>query len=177
MENAIKVPLLPIHQKYRYTCGVAALQSILVYYNLYPYKQEDLINKLMADTEVGTEPVNIVKYAKKMKLKVKEYHEMTSQQLRGQLNKQHPVICLIQAWGSPENYISGSDGHYIVAVGYDEENFYFVDPILEGVFGYLPAEEFERRWYFNDENQKLKQYGIAIWQTGFQYTPRAEKIS
>lgn len=170
----IQVPL--IRQKYTYTCGVAALQAVMVYYNVYPDTQEKLIESLKADPIVGTEPENIIKFAKKKGLKTKEFHEMTLKQLKTQIDQHHPVICLIQAWGKPEEYIDGYSGHYVTAVGYDEINFYFVDPAIEGVLGFLPIEEFERRWYFSDSKEVLKQYGIAIWKSKFQYVQRFVKI-
>lgn len=176
-ENSIKIFLPLIRQKYKYTCGVAALQSILVYYHLYSDYQKKLIEQLNADSVVGTEPENIVRFAKKQKLKVREHHDMGLSKLKTQINKKHPVICLIQAWGDPDIYIKGFSGHYVVAVGYDNDNFYFVDPALEGIMGFLPNEEFERRWYFSDDvNPPLKQYGIAIWKPGFHYSRRICKI-
>lgn len=175
-DNAIKIFLPLIRQRNNYTCGVAALQSILVYFNINVEKQKDLMIKLNANKEVGTEPEDIIRFARKQKLTVKEYHDMSLTELKGRLNKKHPVICLIQAWGQQEQYLKGYSGHYVVAVGYDKEHFYFVDPAMEGIMGYLPHDEFERRWYFSDRNETLNQYGIAMWKPAFHYTRRVSKI-
>ncbi len=173
----IKIFLPLIKQKFNYTCGVAVLQSILVYYNLYNDIQDVLIKKLEADTIIGTEPYNIIKFAKKQGLKVKEYQEMTIDQLKSQLNKKHPVICLIQAWGNPDTYEKGYHGHYVIAIGYNDKHFYFVDPVLEGVLGVLSIEQFEKRWYFSDGKDHLNKYGIAIWKPRFHYCHRANFIN
>lgn len=175
-DNAIKVHLPLIRQRNNYTCGVAALQSVLTYFNINIDQQKELMKQLEADRNVGTEPENIIKFAKKQKLIAKEYHKMTLPDVKFHLNKKRPIICLIQAWGKQEQYIGGGSGHYVTAVGYDKEHFYFVDPAMEGIMGYLPHEEFERRWYFSDETEVLHQYGIVIWKPAFHYTHRAAKI-
>lgn len=175
-DNAIKVFLPLIRQRNNYTCGVAALQSVLMYFNINIDQQKELMKQLDADKTVGTEPENIVKFAKKQKLIVKEYHKMSLENVKMHLDKKHPIICLIQAWGEEESYLKGYSGHYVVAVGYDKENFYFVDPAMEGIMGYLPYEEFERRWYFSDKTEVLHQYGIVIWKPSFHYCRHVAKI-
>ena len=173
----IKIFLPLIRQKFNYTCGVAVLQSILVYYNLYFDLQQTLIKQLNADTITGTEPKNIIKFARKQSLKVKEFNDMTLDQLKAELDKKHPVICLIQAWGEPTEYNKGYSGHYVIAVGYNDKHFYFVDPALEGIMGQMTYKQLESRWFFSDGQTSLNHYGISIWKPRFHYCHRAVEIS
>lgn len=56
------------------------------------------------------------------------------------------------------------DGHYVVAIGYDEKYIYFEDPSILGGIGYIPKSEFLRRWhdYDMDITNKYIHYGMSI---------------
>jgi uncharacterized protein YvpB len=53
------------------------------------------------------------------------------------------------------------DGHFIVAIGYDDQNFYFEDPSLAGRRGFIPIAEFDQRWHEDDSGHKLR-LGLVI---------------
>jgi hypothetical protein len=78
-----------------------------------------------------------------------------------------PVICSIQAYADddkPKDYTKDGNGHYVVAIGYDENgNWYFMDPSAnyKGTpanprYAYLPEAEFLKRWH-EDEGMHGKQ--------------------
>jgi len=51
-----------------------------------------------------------------------------------------PVLVAIQAYRSDERIAwedCWDDGHYVVVIGYDQNNIYFEDPSLLGSVGYI----------------------------------------
>lgn len=99
---------------------------------------------------------------------------MTLAQLEKCLDECKPVICSIQAYADStpamqraEVYKKDDNGHYLVAIGYDDGNIYFMDPSLTGRRGFLPKAEFVARWHDNEgsvEQPKLITHlGLVIW--------------
>jgi len=168
----IRVPLA--RQAQNYTCGVAALQSILGYHRE-DIRQDVLAKKLKADPQEGTHYRQIEKYARKDGYTVADYQEMTLADLEGLLDAGNPVICLIQAWAkSGTNYATDwKDGHYVVAVGYDSANVYFMDPSTLGDFTYIPVDQFLARWHDKDttSGKKLVHFGICLQKPGPLFDP------
>ncbi len=168
----IRVPLA--RQAQNYTCGVAALQSILGYHRE-DIRQDVLAKKLKADPQEGTHYQQIEKYARKDGFTVADYREMTLADLEGLLDAGNPVICLIQAWAkSGTDYATDwKDGHYVVAVGYDSANVYFMDPSTLGDFTYIPVDQFLARWHDKDttSGKKLVRFGIVLQKPGPLYDP------
>lgn len=55
--------------------------------------------------------------------------------LQGYLSRNIPVIVLFQAWRDdtdPPYILDNQNGHYVVVVGYDNENLYIEDPWILG---------------------------------------------
>ena len=82
--------------------------------------------------------------------------------LKAYLDRGVPVICSIQAYGGPgADYTKDDNGHYVVAIGYDEaDNFYFKDPAANNEdaaanprYAYLQKDEFLKCWH-EDEGMK-----------------------
>jgi uncharacterized protein YvpB len=78
------------------------------------------------------------------------------------------VIVLVQAWA--DRYLTASewrrnfdDGHYVVVVGYDEQNLYFEDP-ASFHRTWLKKKEFLARWHDQDPatGEKLMQAGMVL---------------
>ena len=79
--------------------------------------------------------------------------------------KRQPVICLIQAWTDRKgnNYAKDwDDGHYVVAVGYDPKNIYFMDPCTLGNYTFIPTDEFLQRWHDKDTSEKLNHFALTL---------------
>ena len=164
-------------QTHDYDCGPTALQSILAYYGI----NEDLekiieLSGTKSDgspSEKGTYIEELKNTAEKYGLKT-ELKAMTMKDIEKYLNKKIPVIMLIQAWGEVktsdwENL--WSDGHYVVAIGYDRKKIYFEDP--ESVFRtYLYREELGKRWHDIRGEKKYINYGLAVYGKKPAYNPK-----
>ena len=160
--NLIRVPL--IRQYNSYGCGVAALQSIFGYYGQ-DYRGDKLSKALGTTSGNGTDYKNMVRVAEKEGYTVQTYAGMTVDQLKVFIDAKTPVLLVIQAWATqPVDWANDwKDGHYVVAVGYDNDNFYFMDPATVGNYTYIPVAELPSRWHDKDQRRKeLYQFGIVI---------------
>ena len=144
------------------------------------------------DPRVGSHPDQIRRLARHYRLKVREYDPMSFAQLRQELRWRHPVMIMIQAYGLKRqgkrrhmawrrNYTPDwDDGHWVIAIGYDREGFFFEDPVLEARRGWLSSEELLHRWHdTGPHGRHLPFYGAAIWKPGqhvSSYVTQAERI-
>jgi predicted double-glycine peptidase len=180
--NVIPVPNM--HQPNGWTCGASAMQAVCAYYGTGPTDLKTYIDHLGTTKRNGTEPEPIRDYARELGLQVDMKIDMTMAELKDALDKRWPVICEIQAWSEnsdpkPEVYYNeNKNGHYVVAVGYDTKNIYFEDPSTIHALGYIPTDEFDKRWHEKDKSGLHHHLGIVIWQkTGeTPYLQHAEKI-
>jgi len=108
---------------------------------------------------------------------------MTIDELKDYLDEEKPVICNIQAWGEPKYYKTADSGHYVVAIGYDDEKIYFEDPSIDEHRGYLSYKDFDKRWHDKEtDNVHTDHLGIVIWKSkrawdrDSQYVVKARKI-
>lgn len=159
--NLLRLPL--IRQATNYTCGVAALQSILAYYGE-DLREDTLAKELRADRRHGTRYRQIVQFAKKRGYEVEVTLGCSSKALKDFIDAGKPTLVLIQAWPNKAVDFSGdwNDGHYVVAVGYDQERFYFMDPSTVAQYAYVPFVEFEKRWHDVDGRTKLQHFAVTI---------------
>jgi len=159
--NLIHVPLT--RQATDYTCGVAALQSILYYYGK-EFREDQLAKKLQAEPKRGTQYPKIVEFARSLGFRVDVQTHMTLPHLKRLIDERKPVIVLIQAW--PESPVDWSkdwkDGHYAIALGYDTDNLYFMDPSTLGHYTFIPIPEFLDRWHDVDDGIPLPHFGMTI---------------
>lgn len=82
---------------------------------------------------------------------------MTLIQLESYLRRKKPVIIALQAWRDESQEKESweniwNSGHYVVVVGFDKDNFYFMDPWFKGSWNYLPKRELVSRWHDVDGN-------------------------
>lgn len=163
IKNNIKVPLT--RQALNYTCGASAFQSILYYYGI-EYSEGDLADLLHSDTLDGTHYQNIVSIANALNFNVETKTNATFADLKHYLDLKKPVIILIQAW-TDQSVVDWKndwiDGHYVVAIGYDQNNVYFMDPSTLGNYAYIPKPEFMDRWHDIDgTNDTLTHFILSI---------------
>lgn len=164
-EDAVKVHLPKVEQTKGYSCGAAALRAVCGYFGVGPEDEDELIDLLDSD-ENGTMPTDIVRVARKLGLHAFMRQQMTIDSLKTRLEKKIPVICAVQAWGKPRQYDEEYSGHYVVAIGYDDDKVYFEDPILTKTRGFLSNKDFLNRWHDTDrEGKKYVRLGISIWRT------------
>lgn len=175
--SCIRVRVPPVRQPDGYTCGVAALQSVLHYYG-HSVRFDALSAALGADPDQGTNHRRIAAYAQAHGIDVMIFTEMGLDALRALIDAGIPVIVALQAWGdNPQaGYVDRwDDGHYVVVVGYDHDSFYFMDPSTLGNYTYLPIAEFLARWHdcYSDAGQTVRfhQFGMAFLAPEVCYIP------
>ena len=188
--SAIWVNLPDTTQQTRYSCGASSLQSIAKYFGLGPDDEWEFVNDLHMDKRVGSHPDQIVTAATRYGLATKLYLPMTLKELHAELRQNHPVMLMIQAWGAEgggnqkkarSKYADWwADGHWVVAIGFDDDAVYFEDPSLQAVRGYLLNHELEERWHDTARhNVHMEHLGLAIWLEGIKqsaYHNRAQRI-
>ncbi len=163
-----KVELLDFpntRQSFEYSCGPSAVQAVMAYYGE-DFRESELIALLKTSKDEGTYIKDIVAFFHYKGFSTKEKHKMTTDELFGYIDKNIPVIVLIQAWGSEKDFQNHyrdcwNDGHFVVVIGYTEKKVLISDPALFNV-GYIPVAEFVDRWHDIDE-VKTYQIGIAVY--------------
>ena len=55
------------------------------------------------------------------------------------------------------------DGHYVVLVGYDDDNLYFMDPSTARFCAYIPRDEFVQRWHDTVGANNAKKQHMTIF--------------
>lgn len=148
--------------------GIAALQAVFAYYGL-DGRQDVLRQRL---TERGGSPNDfrqIVRVANEYGLKATVMSKMTEQQLRDQIGKGFPVLVAVQAWVEGGGTRSITDwarrkenGHWLVALGYDDMAFYFEDPAIFGI-GAIRRDVMPFRWHdYDAKGNRLEHVGIVV---------------
>jgi hypothetical protein len=67
------------------------------------------------------------------------------------------------------------DGHYVVLAGYDERNYFFMDPSTSSHYAYIPKTQFGDRWHDvlgnGSDAQNLQHMTIFVHGTTDPYQP------
>ncbi|HVC95256.1 MAG TPA: C39 family peptidase [Pirellulales bacterium] len=169
-DGAIKIPIPTVAQPDESSCGAAALMSVCRYFGVGPDSIDEYVDALGTNERTGTYYKDIVAYARRMGLDASSEFDMTAEQLQDLVGKRIPVICSIQAHASdPSVYDdpdSNDDGHYVVAVGFDRDNVYFMDPSIKDRRGFLSWRDFEKRWHENeatrDEPEVYRHHAVIL---------------
>jgi ABC-type bacteriocin/lantibiotic exporter with double-glycine peptidase domain len=155
------LPFPDLRQTYDFDCGACALQAVFEYYGI--DVREDFIMKCAHTTHNGTCPEGIKKTAEKFNLDC-NISSITIDDIKKHINKNIPVILDIQAWSTNPQCTDWQhdwkDGHYVIAIGYDNQKMYFEDPSTIGR-DYLTIKELQSRWHDITQNGK-KLYHCAI---------------
>ncbi len=170
--NLIKVPMS--RQATDYTCGVAALQSVLAYYGD-EQREDALAKELRSGPKHGTAYQEIMRVAQKKGFSVEVFTDISMDDLKKLIDLGKPVICLIQAWPEKKvDYVNDwDDGHYVVAIGYDENNIFFMDPSTLGNYTFIPIREFLERWHDTDLKERLVHFAMVVEKSKPKYDPEA----
>ncbi|MHC1760019.1 MAG: C39 family peptidase [Negativicutes bacterium] len=99
-----------------------------------------LSTEVKPDQENGTNYLNVASFAKSLGFDVNIRTHMTLDELKRHIDQKRPILLAIQAWADSKfSYLSNQneDGHYVVAIGYDDKNFYFMDPSTLGHYTYI----------------------------------------
>ncbi len=178
----LRVPL--VRQSTSYTCGIACVQSILRYGGYdFDVREDILAEELSADGEKGTEYRKIVEYLNSVRYSTENATEgvqvfsavprtnMSLEQLTDCIDQGKPVIICLQAWA--DSAVPGDvqtvdysdiweEGHYVIAVGYNERNIFFMDPSTAETYAFIPKDEMLSRWHDRDDNSDLLNFGIIV---------------
>ena len=165
--KAIKLLNYPdVRQSTKDRCGMACVQTVLQYYGE-DYREDELYNYLrdkstsMSDLRENASLENIIKLFNEKEYKVDD-RSMNINDIISYINRDIPVIVLIQAWGEETDYSEEwGDGHYVVAIGYTRNKILFEDPSCFQIC-YLTHEDFMSRWHDQDGDKKYINYGIAV---------------
>jgi predicted double-glycine peptidase len=163
VQHFIYTPL--VKQNTEYTCGVAALRSVLHYYGVADGHEAELAETLGSDPEGGTSYHAMADYAKSVGLTATTETNMTIDRLASLIDRKQPVILAIQAWADDpavDYKESFENGHYVVATGYDDANVYFMDPYTRASYTFIPRGELEGRWHDADIDGDLEHFGLII---------------
>jgi predicted double-glycine peptidase len=165
LKSLIRVPI--VNQASDFTCGVAAMLSVLYYWD----KKEDdyetnLAKRLKANDKDGVVSTQIERYARSRDFQVLRKEDMDLEEIEDFIRDGKPVLVLLQAW--PDSKRAGwkgkwENGHFAVAIGSDVDNIYFMDPSMLGNYTYIPKKEFIARWHDRDGNKKVHHLGVVIW--------------
>jgi len=175
--NLIRLP--KTRQATNFTCGVAALQSILYYYGD-EFREDRLAEKVKAGPEWGTGYRDIIEFAKSLGYDAFAKTGWTLQEVKHSIDKGIPVMVAFQAWSEETEKRPWKerkdDGHYAVIVGYDQHHVFFMDPSTLGNYAYISFEEFEDRWHDSDGRDLTDvviHLGLSISKPKSAYDPEA----
>jgi hypothetical protein len=152
--NLVRVPA--VKQRTGYSCGNAATLALLRFWrwDLYAGIDEaDLYLPLETTDARGTEPEPIAAFLKSRAGVDAEYRhgDVGIEDIERAVDLGQPPIVDLQAWRDHETPWRDlwDAGHYVVTVGYDDENIFFMDPstMTPGPYAYLPREELDERWH------------------------------
>lgn len=137
----IKMPYFK--QESWYTCGPACLRMVLSFFGI--ARTEAEVMKECDTTELGTTTAKISTAAYKFDLKSSPLKNANLDDIKNDLRKGRPVIVLIDP-----SYLYGGIsgfGHFIVIVGFSDEEIIYHDPdASEGKYLHINYEVFQNSW-------------------------------
>jgi ABC-type bacteriocin/lantibiotic exporter with double-glycine peptidase domain len=149
-----------------FDCGACALQCVLVYYGR-PEREDAIAMAAGTNPAEGTSIAGMLSVLQHFALK---YFAGTMQldDVLAAIDCGWPVIVALQAYSnSPRRYQDDNeDGHYVVAIGYDEEEgrcqkILFEDPSAYTRTWLTPAE-LAARWHDVDGGRPLLHWGCIV---------------
>jgi predicted double-glycine peptidase len=171
-KDAVMMPLM--RQGTYYTCGVASLQSCLVYWQVYDHPEQFLAEQCGTTEEQGTPPENIVSVAQSYNLTAYMKEKSTLEDVQAAVKDGFTVMLDVQAWTYDDPTTldwsqDWEDGHYVVFVGMDDKFVFIMDPSTAGTYGYVPREQFLSRWHDYEQladGSRREYYQLAIFIKG-----------
>lgn len=151
-------------QVYNYDCGSNSVLSVLQYYGY--MGREDKIMELADTDKDGTSGEGICDALNYFKVRYEEKQGMTVEEIRELIDRGFPVIISIQAYPDElgkDLSKSVEDGHFVVAIGYDEGGIILEDPSC-CYRTYLTDKELMERWHDEDEyHWSLVVFGTPVY--------------
>ena len=156
-DNTLPVPLVRQHEDY--SCGDVATLALLRYWKWDDFAhtpETALYAPLHTSAKDGTDPAPMADYLSRVAGVSAEYQsgDVGVADLERAVDRGEPPIVDIQAWQDVQRLADlkpwqtdWNDGHYVVLVGYDARNFFFMDPSTHGTYAFIPRGELEARWH------------------------------
>jgi predicted double-glycine peptidase len=167
----VTLPVPTVPQSTDFSCGSACLMAVMRFWlgeELKVERENELWSMLQTDPETGVEPERMAAAARAFGLSAEHRLGMTVEDLRRQLQMGHTVILMVQAWQTePVPWAQDWDhAHYVVLVGMDASNAYFMDPAPEAQALKLPQipiplAELPDRWH-NPAVDGSPEYGFGL---------------
>jgi len=150
-----------LRQIYNYDCGACAVSCVLAYCGL--DIREEWIAKLAETTPDGTSMAGIVKVFNYFGLPTYVGEKRNIKQLCHAIDCGFPTIIALQAYRSVnvDWKDDWEDGHYVVAIGYNNSRIYFEDP-SSYKRTWLSHEELMDRWHDIEGDKKIYQWGCTV---------------
>lgn len=143
-------------QQTDYTCGPAALRSLLAGVGIHA-SEEELSRRSGCTFKDGTHPQGLVAAAESFGLGVAARPGWTL----GELESSTPVLTCIQAQGTQEEYDADESGHYVVVQMVRNGVVHYLDP-SEGETS-LRAQDFVSRWHDKETDGSITvRWGMTI---------------
>jgi predicted double-glycine peptidase len=157
-----ELALPDVRQATDYTCGAAALQSILAYFGE-ESREDRLAQELGATPEAGVPPQALLRVARAHGLIAELRENLSLSDLARAVDQGTPVLIALQAWPDKPRHSFANEweqGHYVVVVSVERERLIFEDPSLLGSRGVLSLRDFEDRWHDTDGKKRYVRMGI-----------------
>jgi ABC-type bacteriocin/lantibiotic exporter with double-glycine peptidase domain len=168
-----KVLIYPeTRQVYDYDCGANSLMSMLVFAGV--EEREERIMKLAGTTkEDGTQTEGVLFAFGYFGQPIKAGCGMTPADLRKAVDKGFPTMLTLQAYRDAEIIIPYKDiwdqGHWVVAIGYEDDRIIFEDP-ASFHRTWLRDGELIERWHDTDggtgNGKKIVGWGCTLMVSG-----------
>jgi ABC-type bacteriocin/lantibiotic exporter with double-glycine peptidase domain len=148
-------------QTFCYDCGANGLVSFLVYGGV--EEREDRVALLAKTTKNGTDPAGILRVLNYYGLPYTAGDHMQPDNLRAGIDQGFPTILALQAYRASHRPYRElwQDGHWVVAIGYDERRILFEDP--SSFFRtWLGDQELHERWHDLDAKKRIIGWGCTL---------------
>jgi len=161
-DDIIKLLNFPdTRQSTNYTCATSSIGTILAYYGI-DYREMDMAKALGSNESEGTNIDKVIHFLNMNGLQTDIRENMNINDLIYYIDKNIPVLVLIQAWGNIDDYTEEwKSGHYSVVVGYSRNKIIFSEPALYNL-GYLSYGDLMKRWHDRDDEKEYIRFGIAV---------------
>lgn len=136
-------------QNYEYDCGAAILRSVASLVGI-EMTQDDAITIVKPSKKDGLSADKLYDALKQMGVKCQLFQDMTLSLLRRKMAMGFPVVTTVHAYGG---------GHWVIAVGFHDGKYMFMDP-YRGTVGYIREAEIEKRW--KTSSDASKRLGIVV---------------
>jgi predicted double-glycine peptidase len=165
LQGCVRELRLPdVRQATPYTCGAAALLSVLAYFGQ-EAREDTLAEALGTTPEDGAPPDAIVRVATAHGLAVRAKEGWSLAELADAMRRGRPVLVALQAWpdrGRASFADDWDDGHYVVVVAVERRVVVFEDPSILGGRGVLTHAAFLDRRHDRDGARSYVHLGIEF---------------